>query len=72
MGLIPNSDLVKDLDITDAQGWVKTDDFMQTRLSGIYAIGDIRAKHLRQVATAVGDGSIAGQHAYEYIQSINE
>ena len=72
VGLIPNSDLVKDLDITDAQGWVKTDDFMQTRLSGIYAIGDIRAKHLRQVATAVGDGSIAGQHAYEYIQSINE
>lgn len=70
VGLVPNSDLFKDLGITDDQGWIVTDDQMQTAQAGIFAIGDVRAKHLRQVATAVGDGSIAGQKAYDYIQTL--
>lgn len=41
---------------------------MRTTIPGIYAIGDVREKVLRQVTTAVGDGSIAGQEAYKYIE----
>lgn len=70
VGLVPNSELFTDLGITDEQGWIITDDQMQTAQDGIYAIGDVRAKNLRQVATAVGDGSIAGQKAYDYIQTL--
>ena len=70
VGLVPNSQIVSQLGVTNEQGWIVTDERMQTSLPGLYAIGDVREKHLRQVATAVGDGSIAGQQAYDYIQSI--
>lgn len=45
---------------------------MQTSLDGVFALGDVRAKDLRQIANAVGDGSIAGQEAYNYLQSLND
>lgn len=72
VGILPNSEVVKGLNITDDQGWILTDDHMQTQIPGLFAIGDVRAKHLRQVATAVGDGAIAGQAAYDYIQSLQD
>ena len=40
------------------------------RLCGVYAIGDVRETVLRQITTAVGDGSIAGQEAFKYIESL--
>lgn len=59
------------LGILDDQGWVKTDNEMKTSLPGIFAIGDVRETPLRQIATAVGDGAIAGQQVYKYISSLN-
>lgn len=67
VGLDPVSDFFRDLGITDQDGWVITDDHMRTRIPGIFAIGDIRQKHLRQITTAVGDGAIAGQEVYQYL-----
>lgn len=67
VGLDPVSDFFRDLGITDKDGWVITDDHMRTRIPGIFAIGDVRQKHLRQITTAVGDGAIAGQEVYQYI-----
>lgn len=67
VGLEPVSEFVKDLGITNETGWIVTDNHMKTAISGIYAIGDVREKNLRQVATAVGDGAIAGQEVYKYI-----
>ena len=67
VGLDPVSDFVKDLGICDEAGWIVTDNHMKTAISGIYAIGDVREKNLRQVTTAVGDGAIAGQEVYKYI-----
>ena len=72
VGLVPNSALVKDLGITDDQGWIVTNEKMETKVPGVFAVGDVRYKHLRQVATAVGDGSIAGQGAYDYIQTLKD
>ena len=40
---------------------------MRTTVPGIFAVGDVRQKDLRQVTTAVGDGAIAGQEVYKYI-----
>lgn len=67
VGLDPVSDFVQDLGITDENGWIPTDDHMKTSRKGIFAIGDVRQKDLRQITTAVGDGAMAGQQAYQYI-----
>lgn len=69
VGMIPNSEFVPE-EIT-TNGWIKTNEKMETSINGIYAIGDIREKHLRQITTAVGDGAIAGQEVYNYITKIN-
>lgn len=72
VGLIPNSELVKELGITDEEGWILTNEKMETTIPGVYAVGDVRQTHLRQIATAVGDGSHAGHMAYQYIAGLND
>ncbi|MGT2910395.1 thioredoxin-disulfide reductase [Streptococcus cameli] len=70
VGLDPMSESVANLGITDNAGWVLTNEKMETSQAGIFAIGDLRQKHLRQVTTAVGDGAIAGQQVYQYITEL--
>lgn len=69
IGSVPMTEPFKSLGILDDQGWVITDSKMATSIPGIYAIGDVRETPLRQIATAVGDGAIAGQEVYHYLQS---
>lgn len=71
VGLDPVSDFVQELHIQDQAGWIVTDDHMKTSVAGVFAVGDVRQKDLRQVTTAVGDGAIAGQEAYKYITEHN-
>lgn len=68
VGLVPLTQAFTSLGITDDAGWILTDERMQTKIPGILACGDARQKHLRQITTAVGDGGIAGQQAYQYIE----
>jgi thioredoxin reductase (NADPH) len=72
IGLLPNSDSFTNLPITNEEGWIETDSQMMTAVPGIFAIGDVRDTVLRQVATAVGDGSVAGNAAYQYVEELNE
>ena len=67
VGLDPVSEFAADLGITDEAGWILTDHQMKTSVAGIYAVGDVRQKDLRQITTAVGDGAIASQEAYKYL-----
>lgn len=71
VGLDPITEPFLDLGIVNDQGWIETDNRMRTAVSGIFAIGDVREKELRQITTAVGDGSIAGQEAYKYIEELS-
>ncbi len=68
VGLDPLTNAFEDLGILNEAGWVITDQDMKTKIPGIYAIGDVREKELRQITTAVGDGGIAGQQVYKYLQ----
>lgn len=61
IGQVPVSDFAKSLDIVDTRGFIITDEFMETKVKGIYAIGDIRVKEIRQIATAAADGAIVGK-----------
>lgn len=70
VGMIPVSSMVSDLGICDQDGWILTDDQMKTTRPGIFAIGDVRQKNLRQITTAVGEGAIAGQGVYHYIENM--
>lgn len=70
VGNVPLTKPFTDLGILDDQGWVKTDTLMKTSVPGIFAIGDVRETPLRQIATAVGDGAIAGQQVYQYIKGL--
>ncbi len=70
IGLDPLTEPFKELGITNEEGWIETNNHMETNIPGIYAIGDVRNTVLRQIATAVGDGSIAGQEVYKYITSL--
>lgn len=72
VGIIPQTAPFKNLGVTDKQGWIPTDEHMRTKVDGVFALGDVRSKDLRQIANAVGDGSIAGQQAYNYLQDLND
>lgn len=72
VGLVPLSEPFKSLGITNENGYIETNDLMETKVPGIYAAGDIREKMLRQIVTATGDGSIAAQSAQHYIEELEE
>ncbi len=59
IGLVPNSELVKDIVKTDEHGFILTNERMETNVKGVYAVGDVRKTVLRQVVTAAADGAIA-------------
>lgn len=60
-GTVPNTELYTDLKLEN--GFIPVDEKMETEIKGVYAVGDIRVKPVRQVATAVSDGTIAAINA---------
>lgn len=69
VGTEPNSQLVRGLVDMNDSGYIYTDDSMQTNMFGVYAVGDIRDKAVKQVVVAASDGAIAAQTAIKYIYS---
>jgi thioredoxin reductase (NADPH) len=72
IGMVPLTAPFKTLGITDENGYIPTDEHMKTSIPGIFAAGDVRAKTLRQVVTATGDGSIAAETAQKYVEALKE
>ncbi|WP_188206673.1 thioredoxin-disulfide reductase [Alkalibacillus aidingensis] len=72
IGMLPLNEPIKNLGITNEEGYVPTNENMETSVPGIFAAGDIRDKELRQIVTATGDGSIAAQSAQHYIENLLE
>ncbi|AKP03471.1 thioredoxin-disulfide reductase [Companilactobacillus pabuli] len=72
VGIKPMTEPFKGLGVLDKDGWIDTNEHMETKVPGIFAVGDVRKKDLRQVAIAVGEGGIAGQQAYNYIQELSD
>ena len=70
MGILPNTDFVKESVKTDEFGFIIADAKMQTSVPGVYVAGDVRDTPLRQVSTAVGDGAIAAISAEHYIENL--
>ena len=67
IGRIPNVELVRGQLELDESGYIIADESTRTSLPGVFAVGDVRTKVLRQVVTAVADGAMAVHHAEEYL-----
>ncbi len=72
IGISPNTEWLKDLLPVDEWGFIFTDQEMATKIPGIFAAGDVRAKNLWQIATAVGDGAVAANAAEHFLQSLRQ
>ena len=70
IGMVPLTKPFENLGITNANGYIETNENMETKVPGIFAAGDIREKALRQIVTAAGGGSIAAQLAQHYIEEL--
>ena len=68
VGMVPGTECVKGQMELDGRGWVHTNEMMETDVPGVFAVGDVRAKYLRQVSTAIGDGAVAATAAERYIE----
>lgn len=65
LGRKPKTDIYRGKLDLDAQGFIKTNENMETSVSGVYAVGDVRAGVMKQIVTACSDGAIAGKKACE-------
>jgi thioredoxin reductase (NADPH) len=69
IGLDPNTKMLDGQIDLDENGYIITDENMQTNIPGVYAAGDVRRKLLRQIVTACADGAIAATAAEKYVES---
>lgn len=70
IGRKPNTELVDGKVELDNAGYVVADESCRTNLPGVFAIGDLRTKALRQVVTAVSDGATCSHYVEEYLASL--
>ncbi len=68
IGAVPATSIVTKLDILTDEGYLIVNEKMETAIPGLYGAGDVCDKPLRQIVTATGDGAIAAQQAFHYIQ----
>lgn len=67
IGYEPNTEIFVDKLKMSKRKYIITNEHMETDIPGVFACGDVREKELKQVATAVGDGAVAGVAAERYI-----
>ena len=67
IGRKPATELVAGQIALDAGGYIVADETTKTEIGGVFAVGDVRTKLLRQVVTAVADGAVAAHMAEEYL-----
>lgn len=68
IGAKANTSFLSSLNILNTKGYIDVNEKMETSLKGVYAIGDVINKELRQIVTAVSDGAIAGMEASRYLK----
>lgn len=69
VGQVPNTGYLKEQIPTDKEGYIITDERMETQVKGVFAAGDIRKNSSRQVITAAGDGATAAISAEKFLSS---
>lgn len=70
IGNVPNTELIKGQVELDEAGYVPADETTRTNIPGVFAVGDMRSKPLRQIVTAVADGAVASKYAEEFVNGL--
>lgn len=68
VGRLPNTALFKDAVELDDSGYIVADESTRTNIPGVFAVGDVRTKALRQIVTACADGAVASRYLEDYIR----
>lgn len=71
IGRQPATEFLKGVIDLDEYGYIVADESTKTNVNGVFAVGDVRTKALRQVVTAVSDGAVAVHFAEEYLQNFS-
>lgn len=69
IGRMPATELVQGQLTLDQTGYVIADESTETNIAGVFAVGDVRTKALRQIVTATADGAAAVHHAEQYLET---
>lgn len=72
IGFSPNIEHINAQLQQDEGGFIVTDQYMQTSVKGVYAVGDVRTTPLRQVITAAADGAVGAVYAVKYLEALTE
>ncbi|MER3398940.1 MAG: thioredoxin-disulfide reductase [Chloroflexota bacterium] len=72
IGFVPNSNIFRDPVQTDPNGYIITNERMETSIPGIFAAGDVRVQLVRQITNAVGDATTAAIAAQKYIEQLKD
>ena len=72
VGNDPDSELFLGQLSLDIAGYIIADETTRTNVDGVFAVGDIRAKPLRQIVTAVADGAVASKYVEEYLRRVED
>ena len=71
IGRVPDTELFRGQVELDEQGYIKADETTRTGLPGVFAVGDVRTKPLRQIVTATADGATASHFIEQYLMEEN-
>ena len=67
IGRKPSPELFREQVALDNGGYVLADESTRTSIPGVFAVGDVRTKQVRQIITAAADGAVAAHYAEEYL-----
>lgn len=71
IGRVPDTELVRGQVTLDERGYVASDETTRTNLPGVFAVGDLRQKPVRQIVTAVADGAVCAKYVEEYMMGLS-
>lgn len=72
VGMVPQTELVRDLVVCDKSGYIEASRMMETSVPGLYAVGDCTQTFLRQVITSAADGAVAAVASERYVKEMNQ
>ena len=70
VGRVPDTAILKGQVTLDSHGYIQADETTRTNIPGVFAVGDIRTKPMRQIITAASDGAVASKYAEEFLSGM--
>ncbi|CUO45977.1 Thioredoxin reductase [[Eubacterium] contortum] len=70
VGRVPDTAILEGQVTLDSHGYIQADETTRTNIPGVFAVGDVRTKPMRQIITAASDGAVASKYAEEFLSGM--